>query len=319
MSTKVQTQTIIKWFATWLQLNSDEETLEKWNSEENIQNFEMVLTFKGKKKIDPNRPKRGITTYRQWYNNNYNIIKENMSGANSIDIRAEVSRQWNEFKTSTCKSVVEQRNAYDKIASDEGDRYKAEMKEYKPSDSNPNTSSKTKKTKKTKKGNRTPSAYQLWCAEERSVIKNDIPDLDNRQIISELGIRWKLFQVSEKDEDKIRLKMFKDKAESLKNAKHADADADTDTDKDKDIESEPEHTNETVNITPKKTKTNNKFGSSNKRITGYILYCQQHRSGLVETNPGTSGAEITKMLNMAWKSLSKEEQDKYKNNAAEEA
>lgn len=54
-----------------------------------------------------------------------------------------------------------------------------------------------------------------------------------------------------------------------------------------------------------------------KRTTGYILFCKEKREEVVKKNPNVGGRDINSKVAIEWQALSKEEQNKYHEQATE--
>ena len=67
---------------------------------------------------------------------------------------------------------------------------KVEKKVSKKADKDPNEPKKNK------------SGYMFYCADGRVEIKEKTPDLDNKSIVVELGVRWT--KIKESDPDKLK-------------------------------------------------------------------------------------------------------------------
>ena len=131
-----------------------------------------------------------------------------------------------------------------------------------------------KKATDAPKGART--AYIFFCMEERKKIKEEFPDIDNKDIVREMGRRWS--SLDDKSE-------FQEMAEEDKKRF---------SDEMKDYE--PSEDNEEK---PKKKTARSK--------TAYQFFCESMRPELKEE--GFKGKELTSELNSRWKDL-KEDEDR---------
>ena len=57
--------------------------------------------------------------------------------------------------------------------------------------------------------------------------------------------------------------------------------------------------------------------TSEKKTTGFSLFCKETRKEVKEENPDAKSADITKLLSGMWKELSKEDQQEWKDRAAQ--
>jgi len=97
----------------------------------------------GKKKSsgkkDPNKPKRGKSTYIFFCADHREKVKEELGdAAKATDVIAELGKRWNELKASTKASDKKKLEKYEKQARDDKERYEMEMAAYTltPSDEN---------------------------------------------------------------------------------------------------------------------------------------------------------------------------------------
>ena len=157
------------------------------------------------------------------------------------------------------------------------------------------------------------SSYMFFCIEERDNIKKDKPDLNNKEMVVELGHRWS----DVKDNQPDRLKYFQQLADEDKeryirekdNLKQVPVDT-----------IEPENEPKKV----KKVKKTNKVEPSEPvpiknepkktKINGYLNFCKKMRETVKKNNPDmTLATDIQKELGRLWKELSDSEKESYKN------
>ena len=151
----------------------------------------------------------------------------------------------------------------------------------------------------------------FFCKEERENVKLNNPEIDNKEILKELGLRWKDL----KENDKEKLKHFEnlakdDKERFLKEKEDGNGEEENDEDNPKKSkkqknkkDSSDENEIENENKVPKKTKVN-----------GYINFCKTKRESVKNDNPKLSPKEITIELAKLWKKLSNEDKESWKNN-----
>jgi len=200
-----------------------------------------------------------------------------------------------------------------------------------------------KKIKPVKEGpKKNKSSYMFFCEEERKKIKEDRPELGNKDIVVELGVRWKELKEDEsrKDElDEYTKLAEKDKERYLtekqvktenvevdeKSVKKTKKGSKVDKKEQEDIEEKPKEvkkkkvskkvekeeeevvvddTEEEVVEKPKKEKT---------KVNGYINYTKEMRDKVKKENPKLTPKEVTQQLSKQWKELSDDEKDKFKN------
>ena len=95
---------IAKFVAKFLSDNGSEELVDAWNTQENIEAFNVVVA-KGVKfnsdKKDPNKPKRGKSAYIFFCAKKREEAKTNLvDGAKATDVTSELGRMWNALKVS---------------------------------------------------------------------------------------------------------------------------------------------------------------------------------------------------------------------------
>ena len=179
-----------------------------------------------------------------------------------------------------------------------------------------NENKNLKKTSRKEKDSNGPkknmSAYMIFCRDTRTEIKNDIPDIDNKSILVELGKRWK--KVKESDPDK--LNYYNDLAEKDKK-RYQEEKANYVKSTDEEDEAAVEEVVEKKETTQKKKTKTEKVeteGAEPKKtkVNGYINYCTSNRERCKKENEGQLPKVVTKILSEEWKALSDKEKEKYK-------
>jgi hypothetical protein len=157
--------------------------------------------------------------------------------------------------------------------------------------------------KSTKEGEpkKNKSSYMFFCSDERSNIKIEKPNLNNKEILTELGLRWKLIKESKSERfqefEKMAIKDKERYIQEKENFKQNDTDKSVNKEKLK-----KKNVIEVHNEEEKKTKVN-----------GYINFCKKNREIFKTNNPSLIPKDITKELGIAWKALNEEEKEAYKN------
>lgn len=171
-----------------------------------------------------------------------------------------------------------------------------------------------KSTKSEKKINDGPkknkSSYMFFCADERENIKKDNPDLSNKEIIVEMGVRWKLLKETEPEllkkyedlaaEDKERF--LKEKRKSIDNSLEEKSEPKSKKTKKVVIKEDNSDEDSVKEDKVKKTKVN-----------GYINFCKATRETVKTQYPSLSPKEVTTELGRLWKELTNEEKESWKN------
>jgi hypothetical protein len=174
--------------------------LERWESEKN--QAELRSSFKqqrnssgkkNKKLKDKNAPKRGKSAYIYFCGDFRAAAKAELGDDATLgQVGKELGRLWHEAKYA--KKI----GKYTKLAATDKERYEKEMETYeRPSDEELEEQNKGKRKKSSKKKRKSSgkkrgkSGYMFFCAEERPKIKQDLPDLAPKEVMVELGKRWK--------------------------------------------------------------------------------------------------------------------------------
>jgi hypothetical protein len=167
------------------------------------------------------------------------------------------------------------------------------------------------------------SSYMFFCIEERDTIKKDRPELNNKELVTELARRWGVVKELEHE----RLKGFQELAK---------ADKERYLKEKENLKQEPVNGSLTENepeTKPKKTKRTKKSDTTNKldttetskslsvriepkktKINGYLNFCKKMRETVKKNNPDLILAtSIQKELGRMWKELSDIEKENYKN------
>jgi hypothetical protein len=216
------------------------------------------------------------------------------------------------------------------------------------SDSDGGSKKKTKKKTRKPGPKRARSSYIFFCVEMRSQVKEDNDDMDAKDITAELGRMWR---EEYKDDDNLNKKFTKmakkdkkrfekEKAEwvepddneesfapepaksSKKKNKKAKATVDESelADSDEQLESKKSSSSKKAKATvdeseladsdeqPASKKSSKK---KKKKLSGFIVFCQQTRQTMREENPDWSMMQVTKEMEKIWDSMDSEEQAEY--------
>ena len=181
-----------------------------------------------------------------------NFLKENLDD----DIQESILEKWEEAQNDLKKSMKKQEK-------------KDEKKKEKKNAKDPNAPKKNK------------TAYIFFCIDERSKVKEEKPELSAKEIIHELGIRWR--ELKDNNDDKIRV--FEKMAEDDKN-----------------------RYNEETGNDGSKPKSKKNDGKVKKNKSAYILFCEDMRSVVKEQNPDMSAKDIIRELAIRWKDAKNDEE-----------
>ena len=138
-----------------------------------------------------------------------------------------------------------------------------------------------RKRKRKKKGEWSPkSAYLHFCAAERPKIKEDSPSISGKDIMRELGKRWRVVR----DAGDGRVDKYKKAAEE---------------DKKRALQEKNESSSDSENM-PEKTK------KASRPKSAYLLFCAEERPKIKEESPGKNGKEIMRELGKRWRKAKSE-------------
>jgi hypothetical protein len=181
--------------------------------------------------------------------------------------------------------------------------------------------SKSMTVKNTKKEGpvKNKSSYMFFCADERKTINEEKAGLNNKEILVELGARWKVL----KEEDTERYQKYVKIAEedkqrylSEKGQVQNKGDDNADTDSSEDDEKEVKKVKKTKSEKkPKKEKKEENSDEDTKpktKINGYINFCKLKRAEFKKKYSNLQPKDITRELGSAWKGLSESEKEGYK-------
>ena len=292
----------------------------------------------GRKNKDPNAPKRGKSGYLFFCSENRDAVKASL-GENSkaTDVTKELGLRWNALKDSKKPADKKILAVYEKAAADDKARYQGEKAEYTPpdvDDSDDTTRRRRGKRKSAKKGpKRAKSGYLYFCEERRDQLKAAKTNLKSTEITSELGRLWNELKAdpsraaelakyegnaandkqryeSEKSDnvDEVKQKSTKPplpKKEAPKKAKKEEEVVDDD-----DVVEDEAPPVKKGKVAPAKSAPA-KEPASTKKLNGYQKYCESRRPELKAKHSNDKPADITKKLSDEWKSLSKEDKQKW--------
>ena len=261
------------------------------------------------------------------------------SNAKATDVTRELGLLWNALKDSKKPADKKTLESYEKMAVEDKARYQDEKSNYisPPDTDDDKTPRRRGKRKSPKKGPKRPkSAYLYFCEDRRKQLKSDNPDLKSTEVTSELGRLWNELKADnsraveleqyekQASEDKERYDSDKTNIENVPVTKSVDK-KQVPTKKEaskpaskpasvapapkKGAKKAPEPVEDLVeedDVTPP-----TKVVANDKKLNGYQLFCKTRRVELKAQFTSDKPAEITKKLSEEWKSLSKEDQQKW--------
>ena len=299
--------------------------IEQWQTKENEDAIKEIIkptTTKTSTKIkDPNKPKRGKTTYMLFCADERPVVKAELADAKPTEVTTELGRRWNTFKESTKPADKKRYKKYVDAAAVDKQRYDDEMADYvAPSDAEleliaankPKRGRKsTKTTDEDAKPKRGKSSYLYFCAANREAVKVKNPEMAAKDVTAELGRLWRELKVDDEREDEYE--KYQRLAAADKERYDAEMAALEPTEAPKAPKAKKQKT--------KATKAPIDDDSSDdepvkeepiKKRNAYHRFCDDNHSKVTEENPEMTKAEVRKQLTAMWKELSKEEKEAYK-------
>ena len=180
---------------------------------------------------------------------------------------------------------------------------------------------KVKKVKKVKDVNepkRGKTSYLYFCSDERDDVKNHNPEMNAKEITSELGKRWNNLKLS----DPSKIIEYEKKAdidrERYKNAKKLYQSSNQDISKKNKIKIKkiPKSQVKLLNVQPaielSSVPVELLTEQSEQLLSPFEKFCKSNRKQLKQNFPDLSSKEITKKIKILWKDLSETEKDSFR-------
>ena len=207
---------IINVLTSLIEENGNEEFLTLWNENKKEEIFEMIKklekkSVKPKKKKDDNAPKKNVSAWILFSKAERPKIKAEFPDMNPKEVMKELSNRW-----KIAKKDEEIMAEFAQQARKDKERYEEEKKDYvspevsevseSEEEEAPKKGKKSKKTKKAKKvkaegePKKPKSAWLFFCEAERKKISKEENAPKGRDILTELGRRWK--EVTDKKKKK---------------------------------------------------------------------------------------------------------------------
>lgn len=261
-----------------------------------------------RKKKDPNAPKRGKSAYLFFCADRRESVKESLGAeSKATDVTRRLGELWNQLKDSKKASDKKELQRFEAQAAEDKTRYEGEKAEYVPVEVEETEKPKRRggKKKDSTGPKRGQSAYLFFCAANRAQVKEDNPDFKATEVTSELGRLWNMLKDDPSRASELQkfVKMAEDdKARyEAEKADAAPAPAEAEV---VDAVTEEEVVEEEVPVEPTPAK---------KSGTGFVAFSNEKRTEFKKKFPKAKAGEVNKKLSAAWKALSKDEQQAYKN------
>ena len=324
-----------------------ETILNEWNSEENQEKMKKSVNDllnkkvkkeknKAEKKVDggDKAPKKSKSVYICFCVSKREEMREKYPDMDNKSITRMLAEEWNKIKEDQ-----EKLQPFKDMADEDKDRYNKEMSE--------NNLENKRKGKKNAEGPvKNLSAYIHYCKHTRPLLVAD-GSLSNKEIVSEMGRRWKLLKDDNPEEFARFEKMAQeDKERYAKEKENKLSSNDGAVKSDKEEKKKEEKTDKKKKEEKKKVDKKKKKVDveeelvdepviildtqdhesvmepelvvepepvKKKSVNAYINYCKKERDNVKAANPDAVFKDITVILSKQWKSLTKEEQEVYKN------
>lgn len=326
----------------FLQAASDKDQ-ERWNSPDNQENFnKLVMNLINNKKMNKkmkkalkkslekdnesvSRPKKVKSDYICFCICKRPELKEKHPEMTNKAITTELGKLWQLIKNDPSELQI-----FKEMVNKDKERFQNEMSQQ------PITEKKTKKAKNADGVQKNLSGYIIFCKDVRDTVKAENPELNNKQIMTEMGNRWR--NANEDTKKKYEVLASEDKERYLREkSAHADGGGVSES-----KEVEPEEVVVEAPV-PESTPVQKKKGGSKKKKTeevvveepvpepepvpvpestpapvskkggnnGYINYSKLMRAS-VSAETGLDFKGTTAELSKRWKALSDEDKQKYK-------
>ena len=172
-----------------------------------------------RKKKDPDAPKRGKSAYIFFTQENREKAKEKLVDEHGDEFKhtmvmSELGDMWSELKASTKAKDKKEVTKFEKMATEDKERYETEKANYTPpSEEELSEKLSSKKRKDPNAPKRGKSAYIFFSQEHREKVKEELveehgDEFKNSMVMSRLGALWKELQESTKAKDKKEVVKF---------------------------------------------------------------------------------------------------------------
>jgi hypothetical protein len=188
--------------------DSGEEIKGAWAQSDTQTRLKNLLGGKGvgRRKKDPNAPKRGKTSYLFFCEAKREVVKTENPDMNAKEVTSELGVRWNLLKENSPNEVAK----YVKLADTDKGRYEDEKANYVPSPEALAAAAGGRGSKRQRDPNapkRPKSGYLFFCQAVRSVINQEQPDLGAKDVTTELGARWNVLKETKPKEVAKYIKM----------------------------------------------------------------------------------------------------------------
>lgn len=297
ISVSIMQSSIEKHFENIIKNNeSMDDLLNTWNSKENKKSLGKILKkFSSTRKKKVKGPKKVRSAYLYFCEAERPKIRNDKPELSPTEILSECGTRW-----SLIKDKPKMVKKYKDLSEKDKDRYNKEKESFIPdeSESSDDENPKKKKKKNTSNGlKKNKTSFLFFSTDERQRIKDEGLEISAKEILTEIGIRWKAFQESNPNGLKKYEQMASEDKIRYENEKS-------------NLNSPPETSDEVVDeVVEEKVEK-----PKSKRSNGYVNFCREKRPEVKEENSDVSAPKINSILAEMWKELSDEDKTGYNTN-----
>ena len=234
-------------------------------------------------------PKRNVSAYCHFVQRNRDRIQQ--AGEPGEKFMTRAVRLWNQQST-------EERAQYEAMANEDKVRYKRERRQHKIALRKQEISEGEGSAKRRKKHPDAPKravpAYMLYANAERENVKAERPDLTHREILTELGVRWRNLDTAAKApyeslaaEERVRYQ--------------------TEIAKWREENPEPKEDK----ALERRRRRKKEEGAPKRAQTAFLYFANDVRQAVREEMPEKSHKEVLAFLGERWKAMPEEEKRPY--------
>lgn len=200
MTTVKEVNSFVNAFLNSHSEETGEDIKTEWASSANQAKLKTLLVGRGagKRKKDPNAPKRGRTSYLFFCEAMRETVKAENPTMDAKEVTSELGARWNALKANKPKEVAK----YVKLAEADKARYEEEKSSYVPPPEtfSPGNGRSSKRPKDPNAPKRPKSGYLFFCQATRPLITQEQPDLGAKDVTTELGVRWNALKANKPKE-----------------------------------------------------------------------------------------------------------------------
>ena len=179
---------------------NDDDFISNWEESEKDKVSELIKALdkksSKKKKKDKNAPKKNVSTWILFSKAERLKVKKDFPDMPPKEVMSELAKRWKVAKEDD--DIMEE---FKILAEEDKKRYEEEKKNYVPPENEDDDDNKDDKKKKGKKGKKKlnkvngpkkpKSSWLFFCEEERKNLKDEKDPPKGKDVLTELGVRWK--------------------------------------------------------------------------------------------------------------------------------